>query len=62
VIFITHDLQEAARLAHRIYFMHGHPANIQLAATLDEPIPRELTGSTVLNTQNMLYPLWTHMP
>jgi len=59
VIFITHDLQEAARLAHFIYFMQGHPATIQLAATLPDLIPRDLTSNTVIDTQKALYPLWS---
>lgn len=58
VVFITHDLQEATRLAHTIYFMHGHPATLTLAATLDEPIPRDLTAESVIAAQKKLYPLW----
>ena len=60
VVFITHDLQEAARLAHTIYFMNGQPATLALAATLKDDIPRELTARSVIETQAALYPLWSN--
>lgn len=59
VVFITHDLQEAARLAHTIYFMSGTPAQLIKAVTLHDDIPRELTSQQVADIQRMLYPVWS---
>lgn len=59
VVFITHDLQEAARLAHTIYFMNGKPPTLAHAATLQDAIPRDLTAQNVIDTQATIYPLWS---
>jgi putative hydroxymethylpyrimidine transport system ATP-binding protein len=58
VLLITHDLIEATRLAHEIYFMHGEPVQLTLAAELKTTIPREMTDPIVLQAQAQLYPLW----
>lgn len=59
VLFITHDLQEALRLAHEIYFMKGQPPEFSLKEELANDPPRDLTALQVIETQMRLYPIWS---
>jgi putative hydroxymethylpyrimidine transport system ATP-binding protein len=54
VLFITHDLQEALRLANTIYVMQNRPANIDFFARLTSQIPRELNHPEVIQWQERL--------
>ena len=55
VLFITHDPQEALRLADDIYLLIGQPATTQLFKQLSSPTPRSLDDETVIRLQAELY-------
>lgn len=48
VLFVTHDLSEALRLADVIYMLRGSPAQLtRLEALPQEPPPRDLTSQSL---------------
>src|SRR5439155_5530619 len=48
VIFVTHDIEDAAQLADRIAVLSERPARIQRELRLDLPQPRSLTHPVVV--------------
>jgi NitT/TauT family transport system ATP-binding protein len=49
VLFVTHDIEEAAQLADRIIVLSDRPARIQRELRLDLPQPRSLTHPAVVH-------------
>lgn len=48
VVFVTHDIEEAAHLADRVIVLSERPARICCELRLDAPRPRDLTDSIVV--------------
>jgi ABC-type nitrate/sulfonate/bicarbonate transport system ATPase subunit len=49
VVFVTHDVIEAAQLADRVVVLSGRPARIRFQLEIDLPRPRALTDSQVVD-------------
>ncbi len=49
VVFVTHDIEEAAQLADRVLVLTERPARIQTELRLDTPRPRDLTSPVVVD-------------
>ncbi|HVX52643.1 MAG TPA: ABC transporter ATP-binding protein [Chitinophagaceae bacterium] len=49
VVFVTHDIEEAAQLADRVLVLSNRPATIRKTLYITEPRPRELTSPGVIN-------------
>ena len=54
VVFVTHDLEEAAQLADRIIVLTERPARIQRELTLTLPRPRDVTHPLVIEAVSQL--------
>ncbi|HCH6294901.1 ABC transporter ATP-binding protein [Vibrio parahaemolyticus] len=54
VVLITHDPQEAVRLAHQLYVLRGTPAQAQLLVVPDSKPPRSLDGECAALQQAIL--------
>ena len=50
VVFVTHDIEEAAQLADRVFVLSERPARIQCALSLVTPRPRKTTDPEVVET------------
>jgi NitT/TauT family transport system ATP-binding protein len=50
VVFVTHDIEEAAQLADRVAVLTERPARIQCELRVDLPQPRSLTHPVVVET------------
>ena len=50
VVFVTHDVEEAAQLADRILVLSERPARIRCELTVELPRPRPLSHPAVLET------------
>lgn len=50
VLFVTHDIEEAAQLADRVLVLSERPATIRREIRLETPRPRELSNPEVLRT------------
>lgn len=50
VIFVTHDIEEAAQLADRVVVLSERPAHVRCELTIDLPRPRNLTHPVVVDT------------
>jgi ABC-type nitrate/sulfonate/bicarbonate transport system ATPase subunit len=50
VVFVTHDIEEAAQLADRVIVLSARPAHIRCALSLDVPRPRDPTHPIVIET------------
>jgi ABC-type nitrate/sulfonate/bicarbonate transport system ATPase subunit len=50
VVFVTHDIEEAAQLADRVVVLSERPARIQCELRVDLPQPRALTHPVVVGT------------
>ena len=48
VLLVTHDIEEAAQLADRIFVLSDRPSSIQFELSIFAPRPRELTHPEVL--------------
>lgn len=48
VVFVTHDVEEAAHLADRVLVLTERPARVRCELTIDEPRPRDITSSAVV--------------
>ncbi len=55
VLLITHDPLEALRLADEIYILNGQPAQLNLAAKLISPAPRNIDHPEVIAAQGILF-------
>jgi len=49
VVFVTHDIEEAAQLANRVLVLSNRPATICRELQIDTSRPRDLTGTDVVN-------------
>ena len=58
VIFVTHDPNEAIRIATKIYCLQGQPSQLQQLLQLDTPLPRQHTDPTTMRYQAEL---WQYM-
>jgi len=54
VVLITHDPQEAVRLAHQLYVLQGTPAQAQHLVVPDAKPPRALDGECAVLQQAIL--------
>jgi len=50
VVFVTHDIEEAAHLGDRILVLSSRPATIRRELIVDAPQPRDLTDPGVVET------------
>lgn len=50
VVFVTHDIEEAAQLADRVLVLSKRPATILQELQISAPKPRDLTDSEVIKT------------
>ena len=58
VVFVTHDIEEAAQLADRVVVLTNRPSTIQKEYIVDTPRPRELTHPDVVRvTERILHDL-----
>jgi NitT/TauT family transport system ATP-binding protein len=48
VVFVTHDIEEAAQLADRVLVLSDRPATISREMRIDSPKPRDLTDNAVI--------------
>ena len=54
VVFVTHDIEEAAQLADRVLVLTERPARIQSELRLDTPRPRDLTSPVVIEAMERI--------
>ena len=54
VVFVTHDIEEAAQLADRVLVLTERPARIQTELRLDTPRPRDLTSPAVIDAMERI--------
>jgi NitT/TauT family transport system ATP-binding protein len=54
VVFVTHDIEEAAQLADRVLVLSNRPATICRELHIDALRPRDLTGSAVIDAMNAI--------
>ncbi len=50
VLFVTHDIEEAAQLADRVWVLSQRPATVCRELVIDTARPRDVTGSSVVDT------------
>lgn len=50
VVFVTHDIEEAAQLADRVLVLSSRPTTVQRELVIRAPRPRDLTDHTVIET------------
>ncbi len=48
VVFVTHDIEEAAQLADRVLVLSSRPATVKKELHIDAPRPRKLTDHAVI--------------
>lgn len=54
VLFVTHDIEEAAQLADRVLVLSNRPATICRELTITAPQPRELTSAAVIEAMKVI--------
>ena len=54
VILVTHDPQEAIRLADSLYILQGHPAQMHLVSQLSGAKPHNMAQATAWQLQEEL--------
>lgn len=54
VVFVTHDIEEAAQLADRVLVLSNRPATISRELRIDSPRPRGLTDNAVIEAMKMI--------
>lgn len=60
IIFVTHDIEEAAYLANRVVVFTARPGQIKETIRIDLPHPRERTSPEFLEYRNYLASLIRH--
>lgn len=55
VVFVTHDIEEAAQLADRVLVLSKRPATICRELSIETQKPRGITDSTVINAMEVIY-------
>jgi len=50
VLFVTHDIEEAAQLADRVWVLSQRPATVCRELVINTARPRDVTGSSVVDT------------
>lgn len=55
VIFVTHDIEEAAQLADRVLVLTERPARIQCELSVTAPRPRDLTHPQVIEAVQQIF-------
>jgi NitT/TauT family transport system ATP-binding protein len=59
LVYVTHDLEEAITLGHRVVVMSSSPGRIHLERTITEPHPRDVVRFRDTNDAKQLYAeLW----
>jgi NitT/TauT family transport system ATP-binding protein len=54
VVFVTHDIEEAAQLAERVLVLSNRPATISRELNIDAIRPRNLTDSAVIEAMKQI--------
>lgn len=54
VVFVTHDIEEAAQLADRVLVLTERPARVLTELRLDTPRPRDLTSPVVIEAMEQI--------
>lgn len=54
VIFVTHDIEEAARMADRIFVLSNRPSTIVHELKINSPHPRDLADTEVMETMRTI--------
>jgi ABC-type nitrate/sulfonate/bicarbonate transport system ATPase subunit len=54
VVFVTHDIEEAAQLADRVLVLSSRPATICRELYISAPRPRDLTEDTVIDAMKQI--------
>ncbi len=54
VVFVTHDIEEAAQLADRVLVLSNRPATICKALSIDASHPRNLTDAAVIDAMKTI--------
>ena len=54
VVFVTHDIEEAAQLADRVIVLSNRPANICKEFKITAPRPRDLGNPEVINAMKLI--------
>jgi ABC-type nitrate/sulfonate/bicarbonate transport system ATPase subunit len=54
IVFVTHDIEEAAQLADRVLVLSNRPATISRELRIDAPRPRDLTDSAVIEAMKTI--------
>jgi NitT/TauT family transport system ATP-binding protein len=54
VVFVTHDIEEAAQLADRVLVLSNRPATISHELKIASPKPRDLTSTTVIEAMKAI--------
>jgi NitT/TauT family transport system ATP-binding protein len=54
IVFVTHDIEEAAQLADRVLVLSSRPATICRELHVNEQRPRDLTGAAVIETMKTI--------
>ena len=54
VVFVTHDIEEAAQLADRVLVLSNRPATVCRELQIDAPRPRDLTSNTVIEAMKAI--------
>jgi NitT/TauT family transport system ATP-binding protein len=54
IVFVTHDIEEAAQLADRVLVLSNRPATISRELHINAPRPRDLTNNAVIEAMKTI--------
>ena len=54
VVFVTHDIEEAAQLADRVLVLSERPARVRAEFRIETPRPRDLTSPAVIEATELI--------